>query len=284
MSDPQTLQVLFTVLAGFAAFVLVRYGPRPIRAWLARQEEAYDAVLRRQLLMDVNPRMVIAGKAAFMVVAFLFGYALGENVIFGLVAAALAYGTPVLVVRHMAQKRREKLNTQLVDGLTTLASSVRAGLNLVQAMEILEENHTGPIKQEFGAILREYAMGLDLNQAMRNAADRINSPLYRLTFTAIEMHRIRGGDTGESLDRIAESIREIQRLEGKLDALTSQGRMQATMMAVMPLVFLGILYLIMPEQVSLLFTDNIGRLILLAVTIAIVGGFLWIRKIMTIDI
>jgi len=284
MSDPQTLQVLFTVLAGFAAFVLVRYGPRPIRAWLARQEEAYDAVLRRQLLMDVNPRMVIAAKAAFMVVAFLFGYALGENVIFGFVAAALAYGTPVLVVRHMAQKRREKLNTQLVDGLTTLASSVRAGLNLVQAMEILEENHTGPIKQEFGAILREYAMGLDLNQAMRNAADRINSPLYRLTFTAIEMHRIRGGDTGESLDRIAESIREIQRLEGKLDALTSQGRMQATMMAVMPLVFLGILYLIMPEQVTLLFTDNIGRLILLAVTIAIVGGFLWIRKIMTIDI
>jgi len=284
MSDPQTLRVLFTVLAGFAVFVLVRYGPRPIMAWFARQEEAYDIVLRRQLLMDVNPRVVIGAKAAFMVVAFLFGYALGENVIFGLVAAGMAYGAPILVVKHMAQKRREQLNVQLVDGLTTLASSVRAGLNLVQAMEILEQNHTGPIKQEFGAILREYAMGMDLNQAMRNAADRINSPLYRLTFTAIEMHRIRGGDTGESLDRIAESIREIQRLEGKLDALTSQGRMQATMMAIMPLVFLGILYLIMPEQVALLFTDNIGRLLLLGVTIAIVAGFLWIRKIMTIDI
>jgi len=184
----------------------------------------------------------------------------------------------------MEQKRRTLLEVQLVDGLTTLASGTRAGLNLVQAMELLEQNHTGPIKQEFGAILREYSMGLDLTQAMRNASERIGSPLYRLTFTAIEMHRLRGGDTGESLDRIADSIREIQRLEGKLDALTSQGRMQAVMMAVMPLVFLFIMYMIMPDQVGLLFSDSVGRLILMAVIVAIVIGFLWIRKIMTIDI
>jgi len=284
MNDPNTIRVLASLLAAVAAYLLVRHGPAPIRAWLAQQEQSYDIVLRRQLLMDVSPRTVLIGIALLVAVAFLFGYALSESIVIALALAVGAYFVPYLVIRHMEQKRREKLEMQLVDALTTLASGVRAGLNLVQAFELLEQNHTGPIKQEFGAILREYQMGMDLNQAMRNASDRINSPLYRLTFTAIEMHRVRGGDTGQSLDRIADSIRDIQRLEGKLDALTAQGRTQATMMAVMPLVFLAILYLIMPEQVSLLFTDNLGRLILLGVVITIVLGFLWIRKIMSVDI
>jgi tight adherence protein B len=282
--DPNTFRVLASLLAAVAAYLLVRHGPGPIRQWLAQQEQSYDIVLRRQLLMDVSPRTVMVGIALLVGVAFLFGLALAESVVIGLALAVGAYFVPYLVIRHMEQKRREKLEMQLVDGLTTLASGVRAGLNLVQAFELLEQNHSAPIKQEFGAILREYQMGMDLNQAMRNASDRINSPLYRLTFTAIEMHRVRGGDTGQSLDRIAESIRDIQRLEGKLDALTSQGRTQATMMAVMPLVFLAILYLIMPDQVGLLFIDNLGRLILLGVVITIALGFLWIRKIMSVDI
>lgn len=284
MNEPQTLRVLASLLIAVAAYLLVRYGPVPARAWVRRQEEAYDTILRRQLLMDVKPRSVLILIGAGVLVAFCVGYAIAESAVIALAAGVAAYFVPYMVIRHMEQKRREKLNMQLVDGLSTLASGVRAGLNLVQAMELLEQNHTGPIKQEFGALLREYQMGVDLNQAMRNASDRINSPLYRLTFTAIEMHRVRGGDTGQSLDRIAESIREIQRLEGKLDALTSQGRTQATMMAVMPIVFLVILALIMPAQVGLLFTDNIGRLILLVVVIAIVVGFLWIRKIMNVDI
>ncbi len=284
MANAHPLLIFASLLAGVSVFILVRFGPKPIRAWLHNQEVAYDTVLRRQLLMDISPRLVIAGKGMLTVVAFLFGLAIGGNLVVGLAAAIVAYGVPYLIVRHMEQKRRETLNVQLVDALTTLASGVRAGLNLVQGIELIEQNHTGPVKQEFGAILREYAMGLDLNQAMRNASERIGSPLYRLTFTAIEMHRIRGGDTGESLDRIAESIRDIQRLEGKLDALTAQGRTQAIMMAVMPIVFLILMFLIMPQQVGLLFTDNIGRIILLGVVVTIVVGFLWIRKIMSVDI
>ena len=184
----------------------------------------------------------------------------------------------------MEQKRRSKLEVQLVDGLTTLASGVRAGLTLVQSMDLLVQNMRGPIQEEFAQLLREYQMGVDLNQAMRNASNRIASPLYRLTFTAIEMHRVRGGNAGESLDRIAESVREIHRLEGKLDALTSQGRAQAWMMAGMAGVFIVMYYFIAPESVGLLFTNAWGRIILLAVVFLIVTGFLWIQRILDVDI
>jgi tight adherence protein B len=98
------------------------------------------------------------------------------------------------------------------------------------------------------------------------------------------MHRLRGGDTGESLDRIAEAIREIQRLEGKLDAVTAQGRTQARFMAVMPVVIVGVYYLIDPEGVRLLFHESYGRLFLLIAVALIVTGFVWIQRIMAVDI
>jgi len=191
----------------------------------------------------------------------------------GFAIAAIAMLLPNLIVRHLEAKRLQKLESQLVDGLTTLASAARAGLNLVQSMELLERNAVGPIKQEFGQLLREYRLGMDLNQAMQNTSNRIGSQLYRLTFTAIQMHRLRGGDTAQSLDRIAESIRDISRLEGKLDALTSQARYQASFMAVMPGVFLVLLWSIDPQGVGLLFSDPAGRMILLGVTVLIVVAF-----------
>ncbi|MEM6393654.1 MAG: type II secretion system F family protein [Planctomycetota bacterium] len=276
--------VAISLLTFAAAFLGIYFGYRPALAWHARQEDLYDNVLRRQLLFDIEPRLVFILNLSTIALTFIAAYFLSGQLIIALVLAAAAFFLPNLLFKHLAYKRREKLNRQLVDGLTTLASGVRAGLNLTQSMQLVVDNHTGPIKQEFGQLLREYSMGLDLNQAMRNAANRIGSPLYRLTFTAIEMHRLRGGDSGESMDRIAESVREIQRLEGKLDAITSQGRTQANMMAVMPIVLLGILYLMIPEQVGLLFTDPTGRIILLIVLGLIALGHAWIKKIMKIDI
>ncbi|MEE9405009.1 MAG: type II secretion system F family protein [Algisphaera sp.] len=283
MPNPVALLAI-SLLVATATYLLVRYGVEPgRRLWLA-QEARYDRVLRRQLLLEIESRHAAMGAGALVVAAFLLTGLATSSPLLALGAAAIAYFVPHLLIRHLEQKRRQALDTQLVDGLTTLASGVRAGLNLVQAMALVVEHHTGAIAQEFDQMLREYHLGRDLNQAMRSASDRIGSPLYRLTFTAIETHRRRGGDAAESMDRLAESVREIHRLEGKLDAVTSQSRSQATMMAVMPFVFLAILYTIDREGVTLLFTTTPGRVILLIAAALIAAAFLWIRKIMAVEI
>ncbi|MFW6059120.1 MAG: type II secretion system F family protein [Phycisphaeraceae bacterium] len=273
-----------SALTFLAVYLFVRYGWELIAAWLRRQVQSYDRVLRHQLLIDIDPRLAVGLALSSVALAGVLGLLLTNSVFVSLVCAALALLAPTLIVRHLETKRREKLDSQLVDGLMTLSGGVRAGLNLVQAMEMLLQHHRGPIRQEFAQLLREYQMGMDLNQAMRSAANRIGSPLYRLTFTAIEMHRLRGGDTAESLDRIAESVREIQRLEGKLDALTAQGRTQAAMMAAMPIVFVALLWAIDPSGTAMLFVEPLGRLILLVVVILIAVAFVWIRRIMSVDI
>ncbi|MEM9418894.1 MAG: type II secretion system F family protein [Planctomycetota bacterium] len=283
MPNPPLL-ILLNVCVFTAAYLLVRYGKEPATQFRARQELAYDRVLRRQLMLDVEPSQAFLMAMSGVVVAFLFSFFLTFNLFVAVVCGIAAYFMPAVVVRHLEQKRRQQLESQLVDGLTTISAGVKAGLNLVQSMEMLVDNQTGPIKQEFEQLLREYQMGRDLNQAMRSASNRIGSPLYRLTFTAIEMHRVRGGDTGESMDRLAEAVREIKKLEGKLDAITAQSRSQASMMAVMPFVFMFILWIIDPEGIRLLFTETIGRVLLLICGALILGAFLWIRKIMAVDV
>lgn len=278
------LRITLFVLIFVAVFIFVRYGWQGLRSIIARQEQSYERVLNQQLMFNVQPRLVIWLAIACVLFCGSVTYLISRHYGWFITGAFFGLMVPQLVIRHLEQQRATRLEDQIVDGITTLSSSVRAGLNLVQAIELLVKNSVGPIRQEFAQLHREYQMGLDLNQAMRNAANRIGSSSYRLLFTAIDMHRTRGGDMGESLDRIAESIREIHRLEGRLASLTAQGRAQARMIAVMPIILIGIYALIDPHGVTLLITDPIGRVLLLAAGSLILVGFLWIRKIMTIDI
>jgi len=275
---------VISLLVLTAVFLLARHGRGLAGRLIARQHAWYDRVLNQQLLMGSDPRLAVIITWSGVLVAGLLGGLLSEDLVGVLVGAGLAAGTPFLVLRHLEQKRQEQLENQLVDGVTTLGSGVRAGLNLVQSMQLLVQNASNPIRQEFAQLLREYEMGRELNEAMQAAAGRIGLSNYRLLFTAVQMHRQRGGDMAESLDRIAESIREIQRLEGKLDALTAQGRAQARMMGIMPIVLIGVLYLIDPEGVALLFTEPLGRITLVFVAAMILIAFFWIRRIMEVDI
>jgi len=278
------LRILSSLSLFLAVFFIIRYGVAPAKRLIHQWESGFDVAFRHKLRIDLEPRTALIGTLVLALILAIFAFGLTMNFFVAGIVGVLSLGLPFITIRHLQIKRLERLNNQLVDGLTTIASAIRAGLTMVQAFELLVKNHDGPIEQEFGQILREYEFGADLNQAMKSAADRIGSPLYRLTFTAIATHRKRGGDAAQSMDRIAASVREIHRLEGKLDAITAQGRTQAIMMAVMPLVFLGILYVIDKQGVTLLFVEPMGRMILLGVFFLIAMGFLWIRKIMAIDL
>lgn len=281
--DVLTWHVVLSLLTFAAVVFFVSFGWAVVRNMFNRQARWYDRVLNQQLMLEVPPQLAVWLSIASVVFTAGFFYLIG-GVLWLLIGGGIGALAPYLTVRHLEQKRLERLNQQLVDGITTMSSGLRAGLNIVQSFELLETNSAGPIKQEFAQLMREYQMGVDLNRAMRNAADRIGSRHYRLFFTALEMHRVRGGDAAASLDNLAESIREIQRLEGKLDALTSQGRTQAWMMTVAPIALLAILYMIDPEGVELLFTTGSGRLIMLIAAALIAAGYYWIRRIMDIDI
>jgi tight adherence protein B len=283
-ADNLVWHITLSSIMAVATYLGVVYGVPWVSQWSKTREAVYDRVLNEHLLLDISPKLAVAFSVILIVIGATIGYVATEDIIGTVLGGLSGMLLPTLVLKYLNNQRNEKLEAQLIDGITVLASGMRAGLNLGQSFELLVKNTQGPIHQEFSQMMREYQMGLDLTHAMHNTANRIGLQNYRLLFTALEMHRQRGGDTSQSLDRIADSVREIQCLEGKLDALTAKGRSQAWMMAVMPIVFLFMMLSIDNESTMLLFTEPVGRILLLIAAGVIGLAFLWIRRIMAVDI
>ena len=276
-------------VAGFGAVLSLRL---PMGDMIRRQEEDYSAALAELFMFDIRPRQLtfVMFGAAMVVGAvlglFVYQSDVGGWAVLGGVAVGtlVGYWVPRLVIHLMQKRRRQKLNDQLIDGLVTLANGMRAGLNLVQSMKLIETNAQPPISQEFALMLREFEHGTSVDEVMRRASVRIKLHHYKLLFAAMETARQRGGNLPETLDRLGESLREILRLEEKVRALTAENRMSARMMGAMPAVIAGIYYMIEPTWVKALLESQYGLLILLVALALWAIGFLWIRKIMTFEI
>jgi len=281
-----------TLLAMVSAFCAVISLRLPLGALIRRQEDDFHTALVELFMFDVTPRQLTC---------VMFGGALVAGLVFSLVAVhsevtgfglaltftagmVLGYWVPRIVIFVLQRRRRQQLNEQLIDGLVTLANGMRAGLNLVQSMKLIEQHAQPPISQEFGLMLREFEHGSSVDDVMRRASARIKLHHYRLLFAAMETARVRGGNLPQILDRLGEALREIIRLEEKVRALTAQNKMSAYMMGAMPLVIIGIYYSIEQSWVQVLLNDQWGLILLAVAMLFWVGGFLWIRKIVTFEI
>ena len=142
------------IFAGSAAIVAAWW--EPAKRFVLRQEQQYDRVLRRQLLMDVRPRTVTLMGAGAILFFALVAYAMIQHVLVALAGAAFGAALPPLIVRFLRARRLYRLEDQLVDGIQTLSSGVRAGLNLVQSIGLLARNGVRPISEEFAHLVREY--------------------------------------------------------------------------------------------------------------------------------
>jgi tight adherence protein B len=196
---------------------------------------------------------------------------------------ALAYWGPEIFILFLRRRRRAAFSEQLVDGLTLMANGMRSGFTLQQAIDMLIEEMPAPISQEFELVRREYRVGVDLDVALRNCVNRTKDADLDLVVTAIQITRQLGGNLAEVFDRIVAMVRERKILKGKGEALTSEGKMQAVVVGLLPYVFMFAMVKVNPELMRLMWTTFPGILCLIAVILLDVVGYLWVRKVATVE-
>ncbi len=184
----------------------------------------------------------------------------------------------------MAERRRQKIEDQLADAMVTLASAVRAGLSLPQAMEILATQCPKPINDEFHQIVAEYKLGKPLESTLTEAKQRLRSENFALFAAALLASRESGGRLNETVERIAKSVLEMQRLERKVISETAQARKSALYMAIAPAFILLVYYFIEPMHTKMLFTEVPGQLLLAIAVLLNVVAYFWARVILNPDI
>jgi tight adherence protein B len=187
-------------------------------------------------------------------------------------------------LKRRIAKRRQKMESQLAELLQMLASGLRAGFGLVQAMEQGAEQMPAPISVELRRTMRDMAMGASVEQALGALDDRVGSKDFDIVITAILIQRAVGGNLAEILDNVAHTMRERERIRGEIRTLTSQQRLTGYVIGGIPIGLLIIFSIVSPEFTGLLFTDPLGRMMLLAAGVLEAIGFFIISRIVNIEV
>jgi len=184
----------------------------------------------------------------------------------------------------MAQQHKQKIEDQLADAMVALASAVRAGLSLAQSLEILASQCPRPINAEFRQMVGDYKLGKPLDRTLTEAKERLQSENFALFAAALLASHESGGRLNETVERIAQSVLEMQRLERKIMAETAHGRKSAVYMALAPAVILVAYWFVDPGNTRLLFTSFCGQALLALALLFNVAAYLWARAILNPDI
>lgn len=202
----------------------------------------------------------------------------------GSLAGAAALSLPRQYLKFLKRKRLRLFNEQLVDALMTMSNALRSGSSITQAFEHIARQNLFPISQEFDFLLQQLRVGVKFEEALANMESRVRSEDLTLMIRAIEIARRTGGNLTEVFDKIAAVIRERIRIQGRINTLTAQGRMQGIIVGIMPLGLALAMFIIDPAMMAAFFASPTGWLILTAMLILEGIGALLIRKIINIDI
>ncbi len=191
---------------------------------------------------------------------------------------------PMMAVRYYRARRIKRFNTQLVDALQAMANAFKAGLTFPQAVEHISREAQSPLQQEFGLFVKEIKLGVPLEEALINMAKRVGSDDLELVVVATNIARQLGGNMAEMFETLAGTIRERFRLEGKIDAMTAQGKMQGWIVAAMPLSLGFVLNYMRPDLMEPMLDHWFGYILIAIIFIMETLGVFLIRRITTIDV
>ena len=275
--------ITFLTIAIVANFI-AGAGRALFRYYQSRYLQSVSRTLETMFIF-LNPRRILNVSILIMCVVFMFTLMVTRlNIILSVIMALVGLLVPRILLSYYVRKRRRTFELQFVQGLDFLSSSMKAGLSFVQALESLVENSTPPLSQEFDLLLREYRIGIPLNEALQNLARRVESEELNLMVFSTIITRELGGDISEIFDHLAEVIRSRHRVMERMDTLTAQGRLQAMVCGAIPFALYGLLFLWQPDYMKPLFQSNVGRIAIYAVILFQVMVILMVRRIVNIRI
>ena len=209
---------------------------------------------------------------------------LAFNPIMCFLLAGVGFFAPMMAVRYYRNRRIKRFNTQMVDALQAMANAFKAGLTFPQAIEHISKESSPPLQQEFGLFVKEIKLGVPLEEALINMGKRVGSADLELVVVSTNIARQLGGNMAEMFETISSTIRERFRLEGKIDAITSQGKLQGWIVASMPVCLFFVLGYLRPDLVEPMMDHWFGYVLIAAIAVMEVLGMLIIRKIVNIDV
>jgi tight adherence protein B len=187
-------------------------------------------------------------------------------------AGAAALYAPCLLVQFAQRRYQRRFLDSFPDSLDLIVRAVRAGLPILEAIEVAASDVRGAVGTEFERMLGEIRIGAELEDALQDAAERIRVPDFRFFVASLLIQRRTGGGIAETLANLSAIIRQRRAVRIKARALTAEATASTGIVATMPFVAALGLFAINREVMSVLFVDPRGRLMLAIAVVSLVSG------------
>jgi tight adherence protein B len=220
---------------------------------------------------------------------FSLALALGTLVLSGVWAVVLlmAFIGALLPYLHVRRKQRVRLDAFeefLPEAVDLLGRAVRAGHPLSSGLRMVGDEAQEPVAGEFRRVFEEQRFGLAFDDAFLGMADRVPLVDVRIFATAVLIQREVGGNLAEILDKLSYVIRQRFTIQRQLNVYTAQGRLSGLILSLLPVGVGFVMFLLNPEYVLELFRNPFGRFMVGGAVVFQMIGYLWIRKIVNIEI
>lgn len=236
---------------------------------------------RRKLTMGL---MLVSFGLAFVTFLLLLPNVMG-GFIFSLMVGYAGWMVPLLIVKSLYEKRCNQFVDQMVDGLAIMSNGVKAGKPAVEAMKRVVESLPNPISYEFSLVIDKVQnKGASFEEALVQMNERIPRPDVQMFVLSVGLLTETGGRLQDTLETIAMTIRERQKIHKKIDAMTAQGVFQGIVITLVPLFMIAMFFFIDANYIKPMFTTTLGLILLACVLALQVIGGIAIKKIITIKV
>jgi len=248
-----------------------------------------------KLLLQAGSSLTLTHLAARMLGFMLLGFLVGmlwsrlfgatASLWFGgLLTAVIAAVLPLLAVVRAKFKRMNVFLQQMPEALDLVGRAMRAGHAFPSGLKMVADELRDPIGTEFRVTFEELNLGLSLENAMLNMLERIDVAELRYFVVTVLIQRESGGNLAEILDKISQLIRDRIKLLGRVRVLATQGRLEAWVLTLLPFAVAGVLFVISPKLISVLWTEPAGRVMLLITGIMMTSGILIMWRMVRIRV
>ncbi|MFA5866278.1 MAG: type II secretion system F family protein [Phycisphaerae bacterium] len=218
--------------------------------------------------------------AVVFIIGLLFKFAIWKT----LILAFLVFYLPIFAISFLAKRRMKKLIYQLPDVFELISQALRAGHSLASGIQLIGTQLPEPAGIEFSRVFHEQNLGIKMEEALSNFANRTNQLDIRFFVTAVLIQRQTGGDLAEILDKIGAVIQDRIKIMGQVQALTAEGRMSGWTLSALPVLVFFMAWVMNPEYAGVLLYDPTGQAMLVAAIVLQIIGMLMIKKIVNIKI
>ena len=244
---------------------------------------ALDRVLL-QSGVKANLATVLGMMLAFGAMGALAANSIGLPWLGELVSAVIGVVLPVIYVQHSRSTRMSIIEGQMPDALDLMARAMRAGHSFPSAMQMIGEEMPQPIAGEFKTAFDEINFGIPIKDALLNLAARLPSSDVHYFVVAVLIQRETGGNLAELLGNIGTLIRSRLKMFGTIRVLSAEGKLSALILTLLPFCLAGVLSLLNPDFLKVLWTDPTGIKLLWLVATMMVFGIYWMRRLIRIRV